>query len=155
MLRVTNLPALITQFLLNYLHVAHLLLTKSSFRDRVRDGIFSQQYQKFGFWFVWYQDFEILSSERWCLWKKQPVSLYCLSVLALGRASSCKEFCFKPNVWICVLRYKAPSLKVTEKVEKSLEKTWLVVNLHMAFSMSHTAVSETNVTIKALAGMRY
>ena len=35
MLRVTNLPALVTELLLNWLHVAHLLLTKCSFRDRV------------------------------------------------------------------------------------------------------------------------
>ena len=32
-LRVTNLPALVTQLLLNCLHAAHLLLTKGSFRD--------------------------------------------------------------------------------------------------------------------------
>ena len=76
-LRVTNLTALVTQLLLNRLHMAHLLLTKGSFRDRLRDGIFPLRYQNFGFWFAWYQVFEILSSERWCLWKKDPVSLYC------------------------------------------------------------------------------
>ena len=60
---MTNLPALVTQILLNCLHVAHLLLTKSSFRDRVRDGVLLLQCQDFGFWFVWYQDFKILSNE--------------------------------------------------------------------------------------------
>ena len=67
---VTNLPVLATPLLMNFLQVAHLLLTKSSFRDRVRESIFPLQYQEFGLWFIWCQDFrdfviwEIVSLEK-------------------------------------------------------------------------------------------
>lgn len=75
LLRMTNLPALAIQFLLNCLHVAHLPLTKIHSWDRVRDGILPLQYQDFSFWSVWYQNFEIVSSDRWHLWEKILVSL--------------------------------------------------------------------------------